>query len=740
MKNACKSYKKEVKSAHNTHRNQIRKEVRNLRNHGNIKTYWEYIKKKKRSSKNNENIDFQSFVDFFKNINTTEINDQNIQYPQMVHEVNEELDRLITEEDIIAGAKKLKSGKAVGGDDISNEQIKASIHILKTILAKIFNIVFNEGIIPTAWTEGIIKPIYKNKGERNNPDNYRPITILSCMGKLFTTILNSRLTQYIQSQELLGEEQLGFRQNYSTIDGVYIVNALLEMLSNNNKSLYCAFIDLKKCFGSIWRYGMFFKLYTYKIGSKMMNVLKCMYEKLKSCLQMNYVDTHGKMSYNISEIFPCVNGLREGDILSPLLFSLYVNDLKSFLEQTHCHGIEVQYTNENDVMCYLQMLLLMYADDTVLFATSKRQLQHSLNMYERYCRQWKLQVNVDKTKILIFGRKRRQTFTLNNKQVEVIDKFKYLGVIFNRNGKFLDAIKDNINKARLAMYTLRRTFKEKHIPIDCQIEIFEKTIEPILLYGAEIWGFENRSTQLIEKYYLKTLKQILGLRKSTPTYMIYGETGKYPLGVKIKMRMLNFTVKLVRGEGKKISEILLKSMLNDRTNEYKWLSGIKRILTETGFPYLTQQIPNIQHHNNMIQQILIDQSLQNLNTDSSKCTYYKYLKNERGMAHYLKCLSDKHTIALLRFRTANHHLPIEVGRYNNTPRHNRLCPFCQGLADEFHFLFLCPRFEAQRHIYIRTQYTIRPNMYKYHKLINTEDIQQLQKLATFTSIIMKTFQ
>ena len=72
----------------------------------------------------------------------------------------------------------------------------------------------------------------------------------------------------------------------------------------------------------------------------------------------------------------------------------------------------------------------MYADDTLLFATSKRQLQHSLNMYERYCRQWKLQVNVDKTKILIFGRKRRQTFTLNNKQVEVIDKFKYLGVIF----------------------------------------------------------------------------------------------------------------------------------------------------------------------------------------------------------------------------------------------------------------------------------------------------------------------
>ena len=99
------------------------------------------------------------------------------------------------------------------------------------------------------------------------------------------------------------------------------------------------------------------------------------------------------------------------------------------------------------------------------------------------------------------------------------------------------------------MYTLRHTFKEKCIPVDCQIDIFEKTIEPILLYGAEIWGFEN--TLLIENYYLKTLKQLLGLRKSTPNYMIYGEIGKFPNSVKIKMRMIKFLVKLTRGNGKK---------------------------------------------------------------------------------------------------------------------------------------------------------------------------------------------
>ena len=88
-------------------------------------------------------------------------------------------------------------------------------------------------------------------------------------------------------------------------------------------------------------------------------------------------------------------------------------------------------------------------------------------------------------------------------------------------------MKNNISKATKAMHTLRRTFYDKNIPIDCQIDMFEKTIEPILLYGAEIWGAEN--TTIIEKYHLKVLKQILGVRPNTPTYMVLGETGKLPL-------------------------------------------------------------------------------------------------------------------------------------------------------------------------------------------------------------------
>ena len=92
------------------------------------------------------------------------------------------------------------------------------------------------------------------------------------------------------------------------------------------------------------------------------------------------------MTYNISELFPCANGLREGDILSPILFSLYVNDLKLFLEEHFCQRIDMHYTNGDDIMCYLQMLLLMYADDTVLFASSKRKLLSSHPITAKICK------------------------------------------------------------------------------------------------------------------------------------------------------------------------------------------------------------------------------------------------------------------------------------------------------------------------------------------------------------------
>ena len=154
---------------------------------------------------------------------------------------------------------------------------------------------------------------------------------------------------------------------------------------------------------------------------------------------MQSCDNVGNLNNYVSDMFDCQNGLREGEILSPLLFSLYVNDLCTFLEDNSCKGITL--CNENDVLFHVRMLLLMYADDTVLFASNAKDLQYSLDTYSKYCKTWKLDVNVSKTKIMCFGRKVRHVFYFNGEVVEKVDGFKYLGVTFTRNGRFIQALK-----------------------------------------------------------------------------------------------------------------------------------------------------------------------------------------------------------------------------------------------------------------------------------------------------------
>ena len=107
--------------------------------------------------------------------------------------------------------KEVKKCKACGDDLIINEYIKNTTHALMPIYVKVFNVIFDSGIIPEIWLTGNILPFYKNKGVKSDPKNYRPITILSCMGKLFTSVLNNRLTSFLEDFSLLNENQFGFR-------------------------------------------------------------------------------------------------------------------------------------------------------------------------------------------------------------------------------------------------------------------------------------------------------------------------------------------------------------------------------------------------------------------------------------------------------------------------------------------------------------------------------------------------
>ena len=400
------------------------------------------------------------------------------------------------------------------------------------VYLKFFNIIYESGFVPEEWLIGIVKPIYKNKGDPTKPDNYRPITLLSCLGKVFTCILNNRLEAFASEINLLKENQAGFRKNYSTLDHILTLQFLSNVLMQRKKKLFCAFVDFKQAFDTVWRNGLWTKMHLNGISGKCFQYIQNMYKGIKSMLKMNGMTT---------DFFRCNVGVRQGENLSPFLFSIYINDLEEFLLDNNVVGLQsISCTIENELLVYFKLLVLFYADDTVIMAESADELQHALSEFQIYCSYWKLKVNVDKTKILVFskGPMLKTKFYYNNQIVENVKEFKYLGVVFSRTGSFSKTKKHLCEQAQKAMYGIIRKIRQFKLPVDCQLDLFDKVVVPVLLYGSEVWGYEN--LDVIERTHLKFLKHVLNLKTSTPSYMVYGETGRFPLYISVYCRMISY--------------------------------------------------------------------------------------------------------------------------------------------------------------------------------------------------------
>ena len=200
--------------------------------------------------------------------------------------------------------KSLKHSKSPGEDtcNVLNEYFIEAGDILLGHLTDIFNGIFNSGIFPESWSKGIIVPVFK-KGDPTLVDNYRAITLSSCMSKLFTSILNSRIYSWAEQHDKLSDAQFAFRKERSTVDAIFILQNLIQHVLNENRRFYCAFLDLRKAFDSVYRNGLWLKLFKAGISGKMLRIIKSIYEQVKSCV---------KHCSNYSECFDTCVGLRQG--------------------------------------------------------------------------------------------------------------------------------------------------------------------------------------------------------------------------------------------------------------------------------------------------------------------------------------------------------------------------------------------------------------------------------------------
>ena len=301
---------------------------------------------------------------------------------------------------------------------------------------------------------------------------------------------------------------------------------------------------LCKAFDYISHISLLYKLKKLEIGSHVYALIKDMYVNVGSLL-------HVKVGSYLSNSFRSTIGVRQGDVLSPTLFNLYLNDIKDYLKSdvnTPCLDNK-------------QINYLLYADDIVLLSCDEKSLQSSLNDLHDYCKKWKLEVNLNKTKIIVFSKSGKLVPTnimLNGVKIEDVQSHKYLGLMFNTSGRFDVAKKDLLQRGLKAMYKVQSLFKYAKPNFVTSLHIFDHIVRPILLYGAEIWGDSSFCTKgsvynklvsdVIEECHLKFCKFTLGVNKRAAKNAVYGDTGRLPIGFNAASAFIKYWYRLARNE------------------------------------------------------------------------------------------------------------------------------------------------------------------------------------------------
>ena len=677
-------------------------------------------------------------MEHFKKLGCTGF-DESKQADRLISDcTNEYINDKFSIEEIKQCVKKLKAMKACGVDNIHNEFLKNCPTEIIMAITDFFNIVLDTRIVPTEWTIGLIIPLYKNKGAKSDPDCYRGITLLSCMGKLFTAVVNDRLANFLNATGTIGDEQAGFRPDHSTVDHIFTLHCIIDFYLQKKQRLYCAFIDYRKAFDLVSRSNLWVKLLKSGINGKILSVIQNLYAAAKSCVMIGDA---------ISQSFPCNIGVRQGENLSPLLFAIYLNDFEFFVSRQfgglkNLSSSYSTYLSDDTVEVFLKLYVLLYADDTIVMAETKEELQKALDAVSEYCKMWELQVNTSKTKIVIFSKGKIRNipaFTFDENPLEVCDDYVYLGTTFNYNGSFSKAMNKQVVQARKATFVLMKKNQCLQLSIDVQCELFDQMIAPILLYGSEVWGFAN--VEVIEKFHRWFLKYILKLSSRTPNPMVYGETGRTELILMIKYRMVNFWAKLASGSTHKLSNCMYKlmhAMHFDRACFFSssWIDSVKSTLDSCGMSHVWHTSPGEMNRLWLKKALklrlndIFHQKWNMMLNDNSRCTNYRIFKDSLNAEDYLIKLDAKERICLSRYRCRNIRLPI-----SNESANAQKCSLCnkEDLGDEFHYIMDCEFFKTER-LKLLGNLAVKNTMI-FKRIMNPSDIAQQKKLSKFVLLI-----
>jgi hypothetical protein len=414
---------------------------------------------------------------------------------------------------------KLKSKSSSAADGMSTRTLKSLSHVLAEPICLIFNQSVLTGIFPDALKIAKVRALFK-KGDTCNPNNYRPISILPAISKVFEKLMQMQLTSYFENHGLLCPGQYGFRSNHSTeFAAIELIDRISLKLEQNLTPL-SIFIDLSKAFDCLNHEILLCKLQHYGLQTRALSLIRSYLSNRKQFVETNNFK---------SETCRITTGVPQGSILGPFLFLVYLNDFKNA-------SSKFKFIN--------------YADDTTLISTvssfsldrSTETINNELQKIQKWLNLNKLSLNIDKTKLMYFFHPRKHLqlpqISLNGRQIERVENFNYLGILINQHlswSPHISLISSKISRVCGVLSKLRH-----FLPPQILKTIYSSLITCHLNYGVLLWGSQS---ERIEKLQKKALRIITNSRYNAHTDPLFVRSNQLKVNDILRLKQLQFFFK-----------------------------------------------------------------------------------------------------------------------------------------------------------------------------------------------------
>lgn len=651
----------------------------------NPKQYWKLLKHFMKSNKNsevipplkttNENGD-ESFAfsdldkanalnDYFVSI--SKLDETNASLPTFIPKTPHSLsDIQIQESEIVDIINTLITNKACGEDQISHFLLKKTCSTVAKPLCLLFNRSHNECHFPSPWKSGSIMPLHK-KGPSELPSNYRPISLLSCVGKIDERIVFKHMYNFFHTNNLIYKNQSGFLPGHSTVYQLLDIYHQITQSIDAKQHTCIVFCDVSKAFDRVWHKGLLFKLRQHGINGKLLDWIS---HYLSNRKQKVFIGSSMSSSKFISA------GVPQGTVLGPLFFLIYINDIAEFLLS----------------------IVRLFADDTSMACSSSSIqaiegiLNHDFIILAAWAKQWLVDFHPLKTEAILFtssNEVQNLNLVFDNILINFVENHKHLGLTLSSNAKWhahIENILSSVSKILGIMRSMKFKLTRKALN-----NVYISYVRPILEYASVVWdGCTVYEKTRLEQIQYEAARIVTGLTRSVSINNLVKEIGWLSLSERRSFQKAVLMYKIKNGIAPVYVCNLMPPLVADRTSYNLRNVEDITVLNRRTELFSKSFIPSTTNYWNNLPLSIRNADSVNSFKSQLKASIFKVTT----VPQYF--ITGNRVFSIYHCRIRNNCSNLNSDLFRNHLRPDTACECGFEIEDSEHYFFKCNRFVQQR--------------------------------------------